>query len=220
MAFVEAQQVQALVPDADKVVTVGAGADETYGPFATRGYNQLVGAIKSTLAGTVEVLGNVLPGTGDWEVLYTKLLVPLTKQEFVVDCTYPYMRMVYSDPGAGSDIQVDLHLVPVSALESNRAADAPDIVLLKLGSTGGRGAGLANAAAAIAIPQNLDRREAWIRNIGNRILYIGYDNGITSANAYPVYPEQEHPIRNTTAAVYVVCAAGETTGYRWLEDRL
>lgn len=218
MAFVEAQKVQALIPEADKVQTVAAGATQTFGPWATRGYAQLVAAIRSSKAGTVVVEGNVLPGTGNWETLDSKVLVAATYYETVVDMTYDFVRIRYTDPGApgDSDIEINANLWPIAALESNRSSD----VEIKLGDNGATGEGLAGDVQSIAVPANPDRKKVTIHNFGkvNR-MYFGYDAGITAADAFPIDPGQSYTIDGTTAAIHVITEAGLTTPFRWEEQR-
>ncbi|MBU1067923.1 hypothetical protein KKE60_09060, partial [Patescibacteria group bacterium] len=133
---------------ADKLQAVGAGATltlpvpnpllPTAGMFHVAGYSQLTGTIRSDQAGDFVIEGSVLAGGGGatWNELYrVNPMVINQLYQFVIDCTFDYIRMRYVDPGGGSNVEVDAKLWPVSALESNRAASAPDVVDLETKET-------------------------------------------------------------------------------------
>jgi hypothetical protein len=204
----------------EKIITVAEGTTETWGPFQTPGNNQLVGAIRSDNNGTLRIQGSVLADAlgANWEDLYTVALVNDVKREFVVDCTYDYIRIQYVAPAApagNSAVQINGNLVPVSALESNRAAASPDVVELALGTEGavGRGTLTAAAAAVIVIPLNADRREATLRNWSTRTIYWGYVAGTDDTNGFPLDPKESYSWKNTIKEIYAFVPAGTDADY-------
>ena len=218
-----AQKPVQMIADSAKVATVVDGGLLIITPRQCQGFSQLRGSILSDKAGTVTVQQNVYPNlappplAGTWQNVYTKVLVPGTVDQFVVDVILDYIQITYQDVATGVDanVEINANLWPISALESNRAAAAADVVKVQLGANGNYGQVTVHDAGGggpdIIAAANLTRKALRIKNLGDRVVYIGFDNAVTAANGFPLQPQQDIPINFTTSDVYGMSEANDQT---------
>jgi hypothetical protein len=219
------QECLQLIADAAKIQAVVAGGALIIAPRQAQGYSQLRGTILSDKPGTITVTENVFPqiGGGTWSVVYTEVLVAAALTEFVVDITGDFVQITYQDPGAPnpSNIEINANLWPISALESNRAAANPDVVRIALGQNGTFGnANVDNVGGAgptQIVAATATRKALRIKNWGDRVVYIGFDNTVTIANGYPLQPQEDMPINFTNSAVWGMAEAG-IQPVRWFQE--